>query len=153
MVTIREKTTVTTRLSGTGTSHARSDIRVRDVSFAIDEPIERGGTNLGPSPTETAMASLIGCTNVISHKVAARLGIEIGHLTITCACDFDRRGVLLQEEIELPFIRIKLRIEADGPASQADLLRVSAEVAKFCPIAKLFRAAGTVIEEEWVPRS
>jgi hypothetical protein len=42
MVTIREKTSVTTRLSGTGVSHAYSDIKVRDVAFAIDEPLERG---------------------------------------------------------------------------------------------------------------
>lgn len=150
MVTIREKTTVTTRLSGIGVSHARCDVTSRDVRFAIDEPLERGGTNTGPSPTETAMSALVGCTNVIAHKVAHHLGIDLGHLTIDLACDFDRRGVLLQDEIEKPFVRIKLRIVADGPATADDLARVSADVAKFCPIAKLFRAAGTIIDEEWV---
>ncbi|MGB2325174.1 MAG: LysR family transcriptional regulator, partial [Pseudomonadales bacterium] len=44
-----------------------------DVDFAIDEPIERGGTNLGPTPTDAALAALIGCTNVIGHKCANRL--------------------------------------------------------------------------------
>lgn len=153
MVTIREKTTVTTRISGAGVSHARCDIASRDVRFQIDEPLERGGTNTGPSPTETGMAALVGCTNVIAHKCAHKLGIDIGHLTIDMACEFDRRGVLLQEEIEVPFIRIRLKIAADGPATADELAQVAAEVAKYCPLAKLFRAAGTIIEEEWIPRS
>jgi putative redox protein len=73
-----------------------------------------------------------------------------GSISVTCACDFDRRGVLLKEEIEIPFTLIKLQIEADGPASHDQLMLVAAELAKYCPIAKIFRAAGTIIEEEWV---
>lgn len=118
--------------------------------MTIDEPRERDGTNMGPSPTETAMAALIGCTNVVGHKVAKKLGLDIGNLKISMACEFDRRGVLLQEEIDLPFRRIRLRVEVDGDVSQSDLQRVSDEVGRYCAISKLFRTAGTVIEEEWV---
>jgi uncharacterized OsmC-like protein len=149
---IRAKTKVKTRLQATCPSHARSDISVRDLKTTIDEPVERGGTNLGPSPTETAISSLIGCTNVIGHKCAAKLGLDIGHLHITAVCDFDRRGVTLAEEIAVPFERIELTVEADGDVSDADLARVSAEVAKYCPVSKLFRQAGTEIVETWRTR-
>ena len=37
-----------------------------DVYSIVDEPIERGGTNLGLTPTETLMSGLIACTNVIT---------------------------------------------------------------------------------------
>lgn len=153
MVNIREKTLVTTRLAGIGNGHARTDIRVRDVGVTVDEPKERGGTNLGPSPTETAMAALIACTNVIAHKAAHKLGVDIGNLSINLACEFDRRGVLLQEEIDVPFLKIVLEVKSDGPASASELATVAGEVAKFCPLAKLFRAAGTVIEENWLART
>ena len=67
MVTIKQKTTVKQRLTASCPSHSRSDISVRDVSLTIDEPKERDGTNLGPTPTETALAALAACTNVIGN--------------------------------------------------------------------------------------
>ncbi len=146
---IRPKTTVKLRASADCPSHSLSKVTVRDVEFAIDEPTERGGTNLGPTPTDTAVAALIGCTNVIGHKCADSLGIKIGHLKIDATCEFDRRGVTLQEEIDVPFHRIVLKIQASENVAQTDLERLSAEVAKFCPLSKMFKAAGTVIDEEW----
>ena len=149
MAAIRMKTSVKLRAEAQCPSHSRADIRIRDVAFAIDEPVERGGTNAGPTPTDAALAALVGCTNVIGHKCAQALGIEIGHLRIGATCDFDRRGVTLAEEIERPFERIVLDVVADGPAGDAELARVAAEVRKFCPLSKLFHAAGTEIVETW----
>ncbi len=149
MPTPKMKTVVQLRVEGDCPSHSRTDITVRDLTFSIDEPPERGGTNGGPSPTETGLAALIGCTNVIGHKCAKKLGIEVGHMKISAACAFDRRGVTLSEEIDLPFQRIDLDIEVDGDVSDDDLERLAAEVGKYCPLAKLYRCAGTEIVENW----
>ena len=35
------------KLDGSSKSHSRTDIITRDVESVIDEPIARGGTNLG----------------------------------------------------------------------------------------------------------
>ncbi|MDA4846028.1 OsmC family protein [Hoeflea poritis] len=148
---IRMKTEVMLRATATCPSHSRSDIAIRDLEFAIDEPAERGGTNAGPTPTDTALAALIGCTNVIGHKCADRLGIDIGHLDISAKCAFDRRGVTLEEEIDVPFTRIELTVTSNGSASADDLTRLAAEVRKFCPLSKLFTGAGTEIVEIWQP--
>lgn len=150
---IRPKTTVKLRAQAQCPSHSLAEISVRDVAFAIDEPVERGGTNLGPTPTDTAVAALIGCTNVIGHKCAGKLGIEIGHLKISAVCDFDRRGVTLEEEIDVPFTMINLKIETSEAVSQADLSQLAEEVKKYCPLSKLFRQAGTEISEEWTTKS
>ncbi len=149
MAAIKMKTTVKLRAEAQCPSHSRADIRVRDLAFAIDEPVERGGTNAGPTPTDAAIASLVGCINVIGHKCATALGVDIGHLTISAVCEFDRRGVTLTEEIDRPFQHIELDVASDGTASDDDLARVAAEVRKFCPLSKLFRAAGTEITETW----
>ncbi|MEM7403936.1 MAG: hypothetical protein AAF458_01525 [Pseudomonadota bacterium] len=90
---VRMKTVVKLRASAECESHSRSDVKVRELTTVIDEPAERGGTNAGASPTETALASLIGCTNVIGNKCADSLGVDIGHLSIEVVADFDRRGV------------------------------------------------------------
>lgn len=146
---IRQKSTITGTMNGNCPSHSLSNCSIRDVELSIDEPIERGGSNLGPSPTETAVAALIGCTNVISNKCADKLGINIGNLTIEATYDFDRRGVMLAEEVDVPFPKIVLKIVADGPATAAELKQVADELAKYCPISKVFRQAGTIIEEHW----
>lgn len=143
------KTVVQLRAEADCPSHSRADIAIRDLAFSIDEPIERGGTNNGPAPTDTALAALIGCTNVIGHKCAAKLGIKVGHMKIIATCAFDRRGVTLSEEIDVPFQRIDLDIEIDGDASDDDLKTLAAEVQKYCPLSKLFRAAGTEVIEHW----
>ena len=146
---IRQKTTITGTMKGDRPSHSVSKCSIRDVEMTIDEPVERGGTNLGLTPTEAAVAALIGCTNVISNKCAEKLGIDIGHLDIEAKYDFDRRGVLLTEEVNVPFPKIVLNIVSDGPATEAELQKVSTELAKFCAVSKVFREAGTEIVENW----
>ena len=149
MAAIKMKTTVKLRAEAECPSHSRADIAIRDLVFVIDEPVERDGTNAGPTPTEAALSALVGCTNVIGHKCAKALEIDIGHLQITAVCDFDRRGVTLSEEIERPFERIVLNVVADGATTDEELARVATEVQKFCPLSKLFRGAGTEIIETW----
>ena len=146
---IRQKTRMTIKLEGQGTSHSRSEIGIDGNTVVIDEPVARGGTNEGPSPTATAYAALVGCTNVIGNKCADRLGVDIGHLSFAMEVDFDRRGVLLMEEVDVPFPAIRLDVAADGDCSEDDLQRVGAETAKFCPISKLYERAGTQLSVTW----
>ena len=147
---IKMKTVVTYRAQAACPTHARTEIPVRDLSVIIDEPAERGGTNLGPTPTEAAMTALIACTNVIGHKCAAKLGVDLGTVTIDAECQFDRRGVLLQEEIDVPFPDITLTVNCNSPVTQEQLTRVGEETARFCAIAKLFDAAGSNLTVNWV---
>ncbi|MGB0848930.1 MAG: OsmC family protein [Thiolinea sp.] len=146
---IRMKNTVTLRSKAECPSHSRTDVTVRDVNFTIDEPTERGGTNLGPTPTDTAIAALIACTNVIGNKCAKKLGVDIGHLTIDASCQLDRRGVLLQEEIEVPFQSVTLEVASDGPATTEELQQVATETAKFCALSKLFANSGSEVTVNW----
>jgi len=147
---VKMKTVVTYRAKAECPTHARTEIPVRDVNVVIDEPLERGGTNLGPTPTEAAMTALVACTNVIGHKNAHRLGIDLGTISIDANCKFDRRGVLMEEEIDVPFPEITLTVNCDTPASQEELARVGVETAKYCAIAKLFEQSGTDLTVNWV---
>jgi len=130
--------------------HALAEISVWNLKFSIDEPTERGGTNKGPTPTDTVISALAGCTNVIGHKCAEKLNVDIGHLQIDVSCEFDRRGVMLSEEIDVPFTKIKLNVKSDSSATADELQSVATEVGKYCPLSKLFRQTGSVIEEDWV---
>ena len=63
---------------------------------------------------------------------------------------FNRLGVTLQEEIDLPFTDIKLRIEATTDAADDKLEILKRDLPRYCPISKMIEAAGTRLETEWV---
>lgn len=147
---IKMKAVVTYRATAQCPTHARTEIPIRDLNVVIDEPEERGGTNIGPIPTEAAMTALSACTNVIRNKNAHRLGIDLGEITIDADCKFDRRGVLMQEEIDIPFPEVTLTVNRKTDASQEELTQVGIETAKYCAIAKLFEAAGTDLKVNWI---
>jgi len=149
MVTVKEKTTVTQRIRGNCPTHSRTEISVRDVKTVVDEPKEREGTNMGPTPTETMVAALIACTNVITHKCAKKHGVELKAMTVDAESTFDRRGAQLLEEIEVPFPKIRLVINVTTEAREADVEKIKADLHRFCPISKVVCNSGTEVEEVW----
>jgi len=149
MVTIREKSTITMKMSGTGETHARTNVKVRDLESIIDEPLVRDGTNMGMSPTETLMASLMGCTNVITQRVAHEMGVKVGSMNVDLKCQFNRLGVLLREEVERPFDDIILDIDITTDATPQQMEAIKIDLQKFCPIAKVIRGNGATITENW----
>ena len=153
MVTAKPKPVVTMRLDAKCPSHSRTDVSVRDVKTTIDEPAERGGTNQGLTPTETLMASLIGCTNVITRKVAEKNGVHIESMNIRLEAQFDRRGVTLAEEVDLPFPSVTLFIDLVTAADAAAVEKVKHELQMFCPVSKVFRGCGTEVKEIWNVRA
>ena len=150
MTNMVQKSEVIMSMSATGETHARTKINIRDVSAVIDEPEARGGTNQGLTPTETLMASLIGCTNVISKRIAHKMGIELGEMDIQLSAKFDRRGTMLEEEIDVPFSEVKMDIEIDTDATEEQINILKIDLAKFCPIAKVLRGSGVNIIENWI---
>src|SRR6266481_5887940 len=152
MVTVKEKTTGTQRIRGSCPTHSRTEISVRDVNAVADEPKERDGTNMGPTPTETMVAALIACTNVITHKCAKKHGVELKAMTIDAESTFDRRGAQLLEEVEVPFPKIRLVVDVTTDASEAEMEKVKADLHRFCPISKVIRNSGTELEEVWKVR-
>lgn len=139
-------------MTGSVKSHARTDIAVRDLATIIDEPEARGGTNKGLTPTEMQLAALVGCTNVITQRIAHEMGVTLGAMEIDAKADFDRRGAMLAEEIEVPFPDITLTIDLETDASPDQIERIKADLGRFCPIAKVLRGSGSRIEEIWTAR-
>lgn len=152
MAIVKEKTVVTQHIHGDCQTHSRTEISTRDVRTVIDEPKEREGTNLGPSPTETLVGALIACTNVIGHKCARKHGVDLRSMSIDAEAQFDRRGTQLTEEIEVPFpkIRLSIAIETDADDERVELMK--ADLHRFCPVSKVIRNSGTQIEEVWTVR-
>ena len=146
---IKMKPYVRQVVTGTAESHSLTLLRTRDLIDVSDEPEERGGTNEGMAPTEFFEASLVACTNVISHKIAKKNGVELMSFHITLDAGFHRYGVMLKEEVDLPFEDMILTIDVTTDASDEEMRQLGKELAMYCPISKMIVAAGTKLETVW----
>ena len=149
-MTIKMKSYVRQVVTGEAESHSMTLLKAGDLIDVSDEPFERGGTNEGMSPTQFFESSMVACTNVISHKVAKKNGINLMSYKIKLDAGFIRHGVMLQKEVDLPFPDMKLTIEVTTDASDEEMATLAKELAMFCPISKMIVAAGTDLQTEWI---
>ena len=108
------------RLGGT----YKHTVEVRDHELMVDEPLEEGGDDAGPSPQELLAVSLASCTAVTMEMYAARKGWDIGPVEV--AVDYTRpeRGGPTKFELVM-------RLVDDVPEERVERLRV---IAAKCPV-------------------
>ena len=149
MVKIKPKTVIRFEVKGRCPTHARTHARVGKHTVIVDEPKARGGTDQGPTPTQTLAISLASCINVITNRVAEEMDIPIKGFSVDIVAHFDRRGVSGQKELEVPFPRIDATIKFKTTASKNKVGRLKTGLRQRCPISKVMRAAGTKLRETW----
>jgi putative redox protein len=111
-------------------------------SLVVDEPIEVGGTDSGPSPTRLLAASLAGCTAITVEMYADRKGWDVGSLEV----DVD----LVYDGVVPSAFAVALKLPPELSDDQRErLLTVAAK----CPVHKVLvgRAAVTVSERPEAP--
>lgn len=146
---VRIKPIIRVELEGHCPTMSLTEVRVRKHSFVIDEPPYRHGTDVAPTPLETMLGALIGCTNVISRRIAHERGVNLQIKRIGCVGHLDHRGIDLEADVPVPFPKIELTIEAKTDADEEAIAALRAELGKRCPMSVILRQAGTEIVENW----
>ena len=149
MVTIKPKKSRIIEITGTCVSSKRTDTTVRGLTMIIDEPEAVGGTNLAQTPVETTLSALLGCTNVITHKIAEANGIEINNMSVNAKAHFNQMGTGLMEEVDVPMMEIELDINITTAARDDQIAILKRDLPRFCAVSKIFRQSGTDIKEIW----
>ncbi|NNE19864.1 MAG: OsmC family protein, partial [Myxococcales bacterium] len=116
------------------TSSFLQRIQARHLTFAADEPVDKGGSDLGPNPYELLLAGLGACTSMTLKMYAGRKEWPLEAVRVTlrhnrihakdCAdCDKDTGMIDVIEK--------KLELEGDLTEEQRErLLAISAR----CPV-------------------
>ena len=63
----------------------RYSIRMGRHTIVVDQPVEAGGTDTGPTPTDLFVASLASCTAHYAGRFLRRHGISSDGLEVACA--------------------------------------------------------------------
>jgi putative redox protein len=108
--------------------------RARHLTFASDEPLAKGGTNLGPTPYELLLAGLGACTSMTLKMYADRKQWPLDSVRVTL-----RHGQVHADDCEdcekdsgmIAVVDKKLELEGDLTEEQRKrLLEISAK----CPV-------------------
>ena len=87
-------------------------VSVRDTAdFVLDEPTERGGTNMGPTPVESVMGGLCGCDFLeapteMDGPCSCDITVFPGNWAIECPIDF-KNGRSMTESLQLFAIAVR----------------------------------------------
>ena len=103
MATFKEKPIWKFKVTGQHETPTKSTTTARNNTFIVDEPLQRGGANLGPMPVEYAFMRLDGCTHVISNKLAKANGIAFSEMDVEIDVTIDSHGTRLINPIDIPF--------------------------------------------------
>lgn len=150
MATVKEKPIWKFKVTGQQETPTKSNTTARDKTYIVDEPIQRGGTDLGPMPVEYVFMGLVGCTHVISNKLAKANGIAFSDMDIDIDVTMDSHGTRLINPIDIPFPDVTVNITAhyDGPREGA--MEVVAKLRHHCAVSKMLQQSGTRVVENWV---
>jgi putative redox protein len=102
----------------------RHTVQVRHHDVTIDEPLDAGGQDAGPSPQELLAVGLASCTAVTMELYAARKGWDIGHVEVDVDYNSAERGAPTKFELVM-------RLPDDLPEERVERLRV---IAAKCPV-------------------
>ncbi|MEM9030669.1 MAG: OsmC family protein, partial [Pseudomonadota bacterium] len=140
----------TFRVHGRQETKTKSVVTARNVEMIIDEPIERGGTNLGPMPVETMIAGLVGCTHVISNKLATANSVTITAMDIDVVTTMDSSGTRLIQPVDIPFPDVTLTITADMDGPDAGIAAVVSKLRHHCAVSRMLQMSGSRVSETWI---
>lgn len=91
---------VRTTLCACSDKGGRTVLMTRDgQSLVTDEPVSRGGTGTAPTPLETVVGALCGCSAVTSKCAARELGLDYEGIEFDAGYRLDRRGLLGEAEV------------------------------------------------------
>jgi putative redox protein len=128
------------KATATRSGSLRQAVRIRDHQLTIDEPLDKGGEDQGPSPQEILAASLAACTAITMEMYAKRKGWDIGDVEVACDYTPADRGCPTR-------FNLIMRFPDSMSDEQVERLRV---IAAKCPVHRTLE--GEVMFDERIER-
>jgi uncharacterized OsmC-like protein len=124
------------RVRGQSENATRMNLSVGKFNMVIDEPLNFGGTDAGPSPIQVLLMSLAGCINVTGHLVARQKGLQLNGMKMTI------EGVMNPSafygasfEVRAGFKQITVAVDADiNGAGKKEIEDWLKETENRCPV-------------------
>lgn len=115
----------------------RNEVEGGRHQWVIDEPVDAGGTDEGPTPYDMLAAALGGCTSMTLAFYARREKLPLEGVNVSVSHDRSHAKDCADCLTKAGFIhRFKVEIELHGPLLTEEQRQKLLSVASRCPVAK-----------------
>ena len=115
--------------------HLKVEVKKRDFTFYVDEPVERGGTDQGPNPLAYFIAGAASCLINQFLTDAIYRGVTLDDLEMAARGHFDRR-------MGGAFKEIIYDLRLNSPSSKENILSLAREAEEMCYAHQTLKRAG-----------
>lgn len=122
----------------------KEEVRIRDFTIRMDEPLDLGGTNTAPNMVEFVLGAFGACLIVGYVMNAAVRGIELAKVEVEVEGDIDLPGFLALEPPEKVWpgftnVRARVFLKPAKPVSREELEKLHEDVVKTSPVGSTLR--------------
>lgn len=137
------------QVTGVAENGAHVESLVGGHVFHTDEPGSRGGTDIGPAPFGTFIASLVGCSQATLNLISEERGVVFDDVSYRLSTEIDPRGAFGVAEVTHPVKEIRLEVECSTNATEEQLEEIEEELPRRCMVSTVLRQAGVRIHHSW----
>jgi len=110
-----------------------AEAKMRNHFAVIDEPLDKGGDDNGPTPVEYLLTAIGGCVSITLRMYAERKGWDLGRVIVNVS----QKEQLTPEGIKKSLVE-EISFEKEVTDEQRTKLL---EIAGKCPVAKMVKGA------------
>lgn len=136
--------------SASNAKSPRSEVHVRHFKAVVDEPTQRGGTDMGPTPLEYVLLGLAGGVGVSFRLVAQGMQFAYDAIHVDVEADFDSRGRYGVSGVKPFFQACRVRVVLDTNEPDERLEGAAERFERTSPIENLLRSAGVDLTIQFV---
>lgn len=136
---------------------------VRDIPpIYLDEPVELGGKNTGPTPLEMTLCAFNSCTAMIMNILRKEMRFDMKGVRFQAEgihdvrrAEMKRTGKLFSqvEPVAYHYHKVTQRVYIKTVEPEDRLAHFKAEVERLCPLHALLRDAKVNVVSEWIRES
>lgn len=136
---------------------------VRDIPpIYLDEPVELGGKNTGPTPLEMTLCAFNSCTAMIMNILRKEMRFDMKGVRFEAEgihdvrrAEMKRTGKLFSqvEPVAYHYHKVTQRVYIKTTEPEDRLTHFKAEVERLCPLHALLRDAKVNVVSEWIRES
>lgn len=112
----------------------KTESQVGSHPLVIDEPKEMGGTDAGPNPLDTFLATLGACQEITYAAYASVMGLKLDKIVVEVKGDIDLKGLFGIGDTKPAFSKINYVTRIISPEPEEKIRQLVTAVEAHCPI-------------------
>lgn len=120
----------------------KTECRAGKHLVIVDQPVQGGGSDAGPTPLDIQLMALGACIAAIGRITAMQRRLAVRGITVALEAEIDTDGLLGKPtRARVGFSSIKASVRVDGDLSIAEKTKFLHDVDARCPISDILKNA------------